>query len=83
MLWLVCAHALARKNDCSILPESFSSVMRVCACAAQAHEKKRWGRLMKAKGDLCLMAGSVQDALDHYRWGETLKHWHLASFEQT
>jgi hypothetical protein len=24
---------------------------------------------MKAKGDLCLMAGSLQDAFDHYRWG--------------
>jgi len=35
--------------------------------STQAHEKKRWGRLMKAKGDLCLMAGSCQDAFDHYR----------------
>ncbi|KAF5829122.1 TRAPP II complex [Dunaliella salina] len=33
----------------------------------EAHEKKRWGRLMKTKGDLCLMAGSCQDAFDHYR----------------
>ncbi len=34
----------------------------------QVREKKRWGRLMKAKGDLCLMAGSPQDAHEHYKW---------------
>jgi hypothetical protein len=42
-----------------------------CGCMhlllVQVREKKRWGRLLKAKGDLCLLAGSHQDAYEHYR----------------
>lgn len=30
-------------------------------------EKRRWGRLQKAKGDMCLMAGSPRDGYDHYK----------------
>lgn len=30
-------------------------------------EKRRWGRLQKAKGDMCLLAGSPRDAFEHYK----------------
>ncbi|MEW5317033.1 MAG: hypothetical protein WDW38_008364 [Sanguina aurantia] len=33
----------------------------------EVREKRRWGRLMKIKGDYCLMAGSPQDASEYYR----------------
>lgn len=31
--------------------------------------KKRYGRLQKAMGDYCLLAGSPLDAQDHYSTG--------------
>jgi alkylated DNA repair dioxygenase AlkB len=30
-------------------------------------EKKKWGRLQKAKGDMALLAGSPRDAFEHYK----------------
>jgi hypothetical protein len=33
----------------------------------EVKEKKRWGRLQKAKGDWCLLAGSPKDAFQHYK----------------
>ena len=33
----------------------------------EAREKQRWGRLMKLKGDMCLMCGSPRDAYEHYK----------------
>jgi hypothetical protein len=35
-------------------------------------EKKRWGRLQKAKGDWALLAGSPRDAFEHYKSGMEL-----------
>ena len=34
--------------------------------------KKRYGRLQKAMGDYCLLAGSPLDAQDHYSTGEAV-----------
>ena len=42
---------------------------RLASSDEEVREKRRWARLMKAKGDFCLMAGSPQDAHEHYRWG--------------
>jgi hypothetical protein len=33
----------------------------------EVKEKKRWGRLQKAKGDWALLAGSPRDAFEHYK----------------
>lgn len=33
----------------------------------EVREKRRRGRLHKAQGDICLMAGSPKDALNNYR----------------
>jgi hypothetical protein len=35
--------------------------------AQELKEKKRWGRLQKAKGDWALLAGSPRDAFEHYK----------------
>eukprot|EP00883_Tetradesmus_obliquus_P010940 jgi/Sobl393_1/3671/SZX73191.1 len=35
-------------------------------------EKRRWGRLQKAKGDWALLAGSPRDAFEHYKSGMEL-----------
>ncbi|KAL6765124.1 hypothetical protein V8C86DRAFT_2461569 [Haematococcus lacustris] len=35
----------------------------------EVRDKKRWGRLLKAKGDYSLLAGSPLDALEQYNAG--------------
>jgi hypothetical protein len=41
----------------------------VAAVLQELKTKKRYGRLQKAMGDHCLLAGSPLDAQDHYSTG--------------
>ncbi len=40
---------------------------RLAMVDGEGREKQRWGRLMKMKGDMCLLCGSPRDAYEHYR----------------
>ena len=40
-----------------------------CLSEQELKTKKRYGRLQKAMGDYCLLAGSPLDAQDHYSTG--------------
>ena len=42
-------------------------ILASCCMEQELKEKKKWGRLQKAKGDMALLAGSPRDAFEHYK----------------
>ncbi|GFR47239.1 hypothetical protein Agub_g8923, partial [Astrephomene gubernaculifera] len=40
---------------------------RLAAVDSESREKQRWGRLLKMRGDMCLLCGSPRDAAENYR----------------
>ena len=51
------------------LQDGLQQKLAAAATDDELREKRRWGRLQKAKGDVALLAGSPRDALEHYRSG--------------
>lgn len=47
--------------------QDFKQTLNKHSTSQELREKKRWGRLQKAKGDIALISGSPRDAFEHYK----------------
>lgn len=58
-----------RRGGWRMTPMAAGSILSTplsTSCMQEVKTKKRYGRLQKAMGDHCLLAGSPRDALDHF-----------------